>query len=118
MTTRVDERAWLGGTLRTTTRGIASNALALGVLGASSISLPLSQLLPIGGAGCTLRTSPDAVGLLPVWNGAALGQWAVPNAPALLGGTFVQQTLVLESTAGTATALTASQALQLTIGAF
>jgi hypothetical protein len=80
--------------------------------------VPLSQLLPIGGAGCTLRTSPDAVGLLPVWNGEALGQWPVPNAPALLGGSFVLQTVVLESAAGAATGLTASQALQLTIGAF
>ena len=118
LTTRVDERAWLGGTFQATTRGVATNALALGVFGSSTIMLPLSQLLPIGGAGCTLRTLPDAVDSLPVWNGAALGQWAVPNAPALLGGTFVQQTVVLESTAGTATALTASQALQLTIGAY
>ncbi|MFN7588402.1 MAG: hypothetical protein ACK501_20480 [Planctomycetota bacterium] len=49
LTTRVDERAWLGATLRTTTRGVPTNALALGVFGSSTITLPLSQLLPIGG---------------------------------------------------------------------
>lgn len=118
LTTRIDERAWLGGTFQATTLGVPTNALALGVLGGTAITVPLSQLLPIGGAGCTLRTSPDAVGPLPVSNGTAMGQWPVPSAPALLGGAFVQQTVVLESAAGTPTALVASQALQLTIGAF
>jgi hypothetical protein len=118
LTTRVDERAWLGGTFHATTRGVPANALALGVFGGGAISLPLSQLLPIGGAGCTLRATPEIVGVAPVWNGEAQVALPLPSAPSLLGASFVQQTLVLESTAGTLTLLTASQALQLTIGAF
>lgn len=118
LTTHVDERAWLGGTFRTTTRGVPTNALAIGVFGASQMTLPLGSLLPIGGAGCTLRATPEIVGVAPVWNGEAQVALPLPSAPSLLGASFVQQTLVLESTAGTLTLLTTSQALQLTIGAF
>ena len=118
LTTRVDERAWLGGTFRATTRGVATNALALGVFGSSAIMLPLSQLLPIGGAGCTLRVTLDAVGFAPVWNGEAAIELSLPSAPALLGASFVQQTLVLETAAGSASALLAGPGTQLTVGAW
>jgi hypothetical protein len=118
LTTRVDERAWLGGTFRATTRGVATNALALGVFGASSTSLPLSQLLPIGGAGCTLRATLDIVGFAPVWNGEAQVALTLPSAPSLLGASFVQQTLVLETAAGVGASLHASDAVQLSVGSF
>ena len=118
LTTRVDERAWLGGTFQAMTRGVATNALALGVFGVGTTSLPLSQLLPIGGVGCTLRATLDAVGFAPVWNGEAAIALALPNAPALLGASFVQQTLVLETAAGVVAALHASDAVQLSVGSF
>ena len=118
LTTRVDERAWLGGTFQATTRGVATNALALGVFGASTTSLPLPQLLPIGGAGCTVRATPDVVGFAPVWNGEAEFELSLPSAPALLGASFVQQTLVLETAAGSASALLSGPGTQLTVGAW
>ncbi len=118
LTTRVDERAWLGGTFRATTRGVPTNALAIGVFGASSTSLPLSQLLPIGGAGCTLRATLEVVGVAPVWNGEAQVALTLPSAPSLLGASFVQQTLVLETATGVVSALHASHAVQLSVGSF
>ncbi len=118
LTTHIDERAWLGGTFRTTTRGVPANALAIGVFGANQVTLPLGSLLPIGGAGCTLRVAPDVLLSASVANGVASSQWALPNAPALLGASFVQQTLVLETAAGGASALRAGPGTLLTVGAW
>ena len=118
LTTHVDERAWLGGTFRTTTRGVPANALAIGVFGASQVTLPLGSLLPIGGAGCTLRAAPDVLLSASVANGVASSQWGLPNASSLLGASFVQQTLVLETAAGSASALLAGPGTLLTVGAW
>jgi hypothetical protein len=118
LTTRVDERAWLGGAMRATTRGVPTNALALGVFGASATSLPLPQLLPIEGVGCTLRATPDVVGLANQWNDEARVALPLPSTPSLLGVAFVQQTLVLETAAGVVAALHASDAVQLSVGSF
>jgi hypothetical protein len=118
LTTHIDERAWLGGTFRTTTRGVPANALAIGVFGANQVTLPLGSLLPIGGAGCTLRVAPDVLLSASVANGVASSQWALPSAPSLLGASFVQQTLVLETAAGGASALRAGPGTLLTVGAW
>jgi hypothetical protein len=118
LTTRIEERAWLGGSFRTATGGVASNSVALGVFGASATSMPLPQLLSIGGAGCTLRAQPDVLLPLPIVHGEARAQWTLPSAPSLLGASFVQQTLVLETAAGGASALVAGDGTQLTVGAF
>ena len=118
LTTRIEERAWLGGSFRTATGGVAANAIALGVFGASATTLSLPQLLPIGGAGCTLRAQPDVLLPLPIVHGQARAQWTLPSASSLLGASFVQQTLVLETAAGSASALITGDGTQLTVGAF
>jgi hypothetical protein len=116
---RVDQRAWLGGTLRLSTLGVPANALPLGVLGLAPTAVPLIALNPLGGAGCVLRVTPDAVALLPTVGGEARGAWLLPNAPALLGLAIESQTVVVETGSGGAvTALTASNAIALSIGAF
>lgn len=115
---RVTERAWVGASTGAATTGIPANALALGVFGAGAVSLPLAQVLPIAGAGCTLRAAPDLLLLLPVANGEASVQWVLPSAPALVGLAFTQQTVVLESAAGVATLVTSSNAVQLSVGSF
>jgi hypothetical protein len=116
---RVDQRAWLGGTLRSATTGLPTNALPLGVLGLAPTAVPLITLNPLGGAGCVLRVTPDAVALLPTVGGEARGAWLLPNAPALLGLALESQTVVVETGSGGAVAaLTASNAITLTIGSF
>lgn len=114
---RIATRAWLGAATRTVTSGIPANALAIGVFGASPVTLPL-QPVPIAGAGCTLRASPDVLLLLPVVAGAASVQWTLPSSPTLVGVSFAQQTVVLESAAGVATLVTTSNAAQLSVGSF
>lgn len=115
---RIVARAWLGAATRTVTSGVPTNALAISVFGASTLSLPLQPVLPIAGASCTLRAAPDVVLLLPVANGEAAVQWTLPSTPALVGASFAQQTLVLESAAGVATLVTTSNAAQLSAGSF
>jgi hypothetical protein len=97
---------------------VPANALAIGVFGANQVTLPLGSLLPIGGAGCTLRVAPDVLLSASVANGVASSQWALPSAPSLLGASFVQQTLVLETAAGGASALRAGPGTLLTVGAW
>jgi len=115
---RIATRAWLGAASRTVTSGIPANALAIGVFGAGAVTLPLQPVLPIAGAGCTLRASPDVLLLLPVANGEVSLQWTLPSSPTLVGVSFAQQTVVLESAAGVATLLTTSNAAQLSVGSF
>jgi hypothetical protein len=115
---RIATRAWLGAATRTVTSGIPANALAIGVFGASAVTLPLQPVLPIAGVGCTLRASPDVLLLLPVVNGVASVQWTLPSSPTLVGVSFAQQTVVLESAAGVATLVTTSNAAQSSVGSF
>lgn len=115
---RVTERAWVGAATAAATSGIPANALAIGVFGAGAVSLPLAQVLPIAGAGCTLRAAPDLLLVLPVGNGTASVRWTLPNSLSLVGLPFAQQTVVFESSAGVATLVTSSNAVQLSVGAF
>jgi hypothetical protein len=82
------------------------------------VTLPLQPVLPIAGAGCTLRAAPDVLLLLPVVDGAVSVQWTLPSTPTLVGVSFAQQTVVLESAAGVATLVTTSNAAQLSVGSF
>ena len=116
---RVDQRAWLGGTARVATLGVPANAFAIGVLGTTPVAIPLGTLDPLGGAGCELRAAPGVLALLPIVTGEARATLFVPNAPTLLGASFEQQTIVLETDAvGAISAWTASNALGHTIGAW
>jgi hypothetical protein len=56
--------------------------------------------------------------LLPVVDGAVSVQWTLPSTPTLVGVSFAQQTVVLESAAGVATLVTTSNAAQLSVGSF
>jgi hypothetical protein len=116
---RVEQRAWLGATMRIATRGVPANAIALGVLGLVPTSVPLVTVSPLGGAGCVLRSTPDVVAVLPVMAGEARTAFVVPNLPSLLGAGFEAQTVVVETGVGGAiTLLTTSNGLGLTLGAF
>jgi hypothetical protein len=98
----------------------SAQALQLGVLGFAQLNVPLASILPAGVAGCELLTSPDVVSLLPVANGVARHQFAIPALPALVGQSYLQQVLRLDvsPTTGNFTSLAGSNGLSLTIGAY
>ena len=112
-----DTLPWLGTTFRTTTSGVAPNALCLGAIGFTQLSIPLPALLVEGQPGCSLLTAPDIVFALQSGPGTAHSAFALANAPALLGVSFFQQTIPLEfDGTGALVAVRGSNALAATIG--
>jgi hypothetical protein len=110
---------WIGSTLRADATGLAANSLAVGVFGLVAAAMPLSSVLPQGLPGCTLLVMPDFM-LAGVPSG---GHWqtqlVIPNTMALATQSFRQQVVALELGAGAAiTAVTGTNALAVTIGAF
>ncbi len=108
-----------GATLRARASGLTPTALALGVFGLQTTSLPLGQLTPLAGAGCTLAVATDIVrAYLPV-GGSFETEVEIPNVAALAGIQAHQQVIAAELDAqGAITAVTATNSLSATIGAF
>jgi|694.fasta_scaffold103603_2 hypothetical protein len=97
----------------------SAQALQIGVLGFAPISVPLSSILPAGLPGCALLASPDVLAVLPVANGVARQQLAIPALPTLVGASYRQQVLRLDVAAtGGFASLAGSNGLLLTIGAY
>lgn len=100
-------------------QGASAQALQIGVLGFAPISVPLSSILPVGLPGCALLASPDVLTLLPVANGVARQQLAIPALPTLVGASYRQQVLRLDvAPTGGFASLAGSNGLLLTIGAY
>ena len=110
---------WVGSTFRSTASGLPTNGVAVEVLGFGPASVPLASLLPQGGAGCDLLVTPALSALqLPLAGSVGL-QFALPNDVALVGAQLWQQVLAAElDPQANLVALTASNALQLLVGAF
>jgi len=115
-----DSLPWIGSTFRTTTTGVATGSLCIGLIGLTQLAIPLPTLLPEGQPGCSLLTSLDI--LLLITNGpgnTATSSFAFTNDPALIGVPFFQQTLPFEfDLSGAVTAVRGSDALSLVIGTF
>lgn len=110
---------WLGATYRAAASGMPANALALDVYGATTAAIPLPTILPQGVAGCSLLTSPDILKVLVPVAGAASTTLALPNTTSLAGFVIHQQVVALDlGTTGSLVAVTSSNRLTLTIGAF
>ena len=110
---------WVGSTFRSTASGLPTNGVAIEVLGFAPTLLSLSSLLPQGGAGCKLLVTPVAFGLQLPSSGSVGLQFVVPNDIALVGAIVRQQVLAAELDAqANLVAVTASNALQLVVGAF
>ncbi|HZN37385.1 MAG TPA: hypothetical protein VFD82_01205 [Planctomycetota bacterium] len=110
---------WTGSTFTAVATGIPAISLALSVLGFSTASLPLSSILPQGVAGCTLWVSPDLLAVYVPSAGSVTTQIAIPHSVALAGQQLHQQVVPIELDAvGNLLALTSTNALLLTIGAF
>jgi hypothetical protein len=110
---------WTGSTFTAVATGMPAISLALSVIGFSTTSIALSSILPQGVAGCTLWVSPDLLLLCVPSAGSVTTQIAIPNAVALAGQLLRQQVVPIELDAvGNIVALTSTNALTLTIGAF
>jgi hypothetical protein len=110
---------WAGGAFAATATGMPATALALAVTGFTMTSLPMPSVLTQGVAGCTLLVTPDRRDLLFPVAGAVTTQIAIPNTATLVGQVFHHQVVPIEvDGAGTITAVTSTNALTMTIGAF
>ena len=110
---------WTGGTFTSEASGLPAAALVIAVTGLTAVSLPLPSILPTGQVGCTLRASPDLTSVLAATGGTATTSFAVPNLPVLAGTVLQHQMVPFELLAGpTLGAVTATNVLALTVGAF
>jgi hypothetical protein len=107
---------WTGSTWRADANGLPSAAAVLVVNGFATTTLPLAAVFPTAIAGCTLHVAPDVVDLTFATNGAASFAFALPNTPSLAGVVFHHQmvSIALDATL----AVTATNALRLTVGSF
>ncbi|HEX6812348.1 MAG TPA: hypothetical protein VF384_12040 [Planctomycetota bacterium] len=109
---------WAGSAFRSVATGVPGNALALSVVGFTTLSIPLGAILPQGVPGCSLFVSPDLLEIYLPAGGLVSTQLAIPNAVALAGQVFHQQVVPIEFGTPGITALTSTNALSLTIGVF
>lgn len=110
---------WNGTTCRSVVAGLPPQAIALEVLGASQVHVPLASVHPQGLPGCVLTTDPVAVKLhLPTASSLDL-TIPISNNVALVGFTMFQQVVAIEvNPSFDIVALTASNSLQLVKGTF
>ncbi|MCR9247333.1 MAG: hypothetical protein NXI31_20065 [bacterium] len=109
---------WTGATFRSHATGFASGALAAIVVGLAQQSLPLAQVHPAGLPNCSLLATTDAVVLAVPAAGELDFALNVPADPAFVGIRLEHQVVQGEFLQGALTALSASNALRLTIGAY
>jgi hypothetical protein len=115
----VETLPWIGGRFRAHATGLPALALVSEVYGLSPLSLPLSAVLPQGQPGCDLLVMPDYVNFSIAANGAATTELVIPNAASVVGATFYHQLNLFEYSPGVGVvAITASNALALTVGSF
>lgn len=115
----VQSLPWIGSTFTARGTGLPSFALISIVSGFSTISLPLAAILPQGVAGCDLLVAPDFVYFAVATAGTVTTSITIPPALALVSATFHQQLNPFELDASlNIVAVTASNALTMTVGAF
>ena len=117
-----DTLPWIGATFTAVGTGLPANALVVLVTGFTPIAqglAPLSLAFPQAGAGCDVLVAPDILGVLVTTTGTASSSIPLPDSLSLVGVTFLHQMVPIElGPLGAWTAVTATNALQLTIGAF
>ena len=110
---------WLGTEFSSRATGLPANGVALAVRGLGTTFVPLSAVLPTGGAGCVLWTTPDLIDVALPLAGSVNLSIAIPTSSLLLGQVLHQQVLGLEfGSGGSLGALTGSNRLTLTFGTF
>jgi hypothetical protein len=109
---------WLGSACVTAVGGMPAASIGIVVTSLSPQTIPLSLVLPFAGIGCEglLQVGLSDV-VLPVAGGAAFAL-PLPAQPAFVGITLYQYAAILEFNASNAIALTATNRLVLSLGAF
>lgn len=113
--------AWIGGDFVARATGLPStgNVLAVGVYGFSATSIPLASFAPQGLPGCVLHATDDIPLAYSPVAGVVDTSVPVPNSVLLAGQSFHHQVLSIElDAANVITAISATNALVLTVGAF
>jgi len=107
---------WIGSTWRAEASGLPNAAVTVVVHGFAPTTLPLGAVFTTALPGCTLHVQPDYTQLGLAGNGGFAVQFVLPNSLALVGVVFHHQmvSLALDATL----AVTATNALQLTLGSF
>jgi len=110
---------WVGSTFSAAATGMPANGVALVLTGYGTAAIPLSAILPQGGAGCFLLAAPDAIGMALPAGGAVATALAIPAAAGLIGQVFHQQVVPVElGSLGAITALTSTNRVTALIGSF
>ncbi|MEZ6036081.1 MAG: hypothetical protein R3F29_01285 [Planctomycetota bacterium] len=112
-------RPWIGSSYRARATGMPPFGIAIDVHGFAPMQWPLDAILSEALPGCELLVVPDSLHLALPNAGAVELLIALPNALSLVGLVFQQQVVAVElDPSGAIAALTSSNALELTIGAF
>ena len=109
---------WLGSTFRAQATGLPVVSLAVGVRGFVATAVPLAPLLPPAGVQCTLLVTPDVLDAYVPASGSLTTQLTIPATPALVGAVFHEQVVALELSGSGIVAVTSTNRLTLTLGAF
>ena len=117
-----DTPPWVGGTFRATGTGLPATAIVVALTSVASVPqgvAPLAAFFPQAGPGCDVLTFPEIVTPLLTTTGALVSSFPLPNTPLFVGLTFYHQLVPIElDPQGGWVAVTATNALQLTAGAF
>jgi hypothetical protein len=111
--------AWIGSTYRASASGFAPNSLAVALFGFSPLAIPIAALLPEGLPGCTLWSSGDVLFDLQIGATNLTTQMPIPADQSIAGLSFFHQVIPVElAPNGSIAAFSATNALQITIGAW
>ena len=119
LTLTANDRPWTGQTFVANASGLPANAVVLAMTGLNQRSVPLSVVHPLGGAGCNLLATGDAILFTPSSGGVAQSTIPIPAWSSLAGLNVHHQHFVFElDAAGQLTGMTVTNALTLTVGTF
>ena len=94
-------------------------SIVLSIFGLTATTVPLGLVLPQASPGCTLHAATDSITAGFPIAGNFQSQLPIPNNPALIAFSLTHQYVALELGAGGAIVdVTASNAVQVSIGAF
>jgi hypothetical protein len=110
-----NDRPFLGASFDSECTGLATGSVALGLIGFTTLNVPLMAISPVGG-NCSLRSGLDLVLPLVGSGGSAQMSLPLPNDPSFAGAMLYQQVLELKFGGGMMTSLEASNGLTLTLG--